>query len=397
MCGIFGIHADPSFKFTRQVAGILAYYASFRGTDSWGVVTDKGSGPTVIKGLGDITAALPALSSALTRSRIVLGHTRYATQGAVSLRNAHPFEFNRHLLVHNGTLSNEHEHAAGLTYEVDSEVLLHAIAHGDTERISKLRGYGAVAFIEPGHPARHRVARLQGGSLRALRLTSEQGLAYAYISSLAGLGSGKDKVARDPVSDLRALGLEVEILDALKEGAVYAISKAGFRRTDTAYELAPQYSYSRGVSRYSYGRSYTGGPMSVWTPPTESLTSVSVDDDDVIHLLRTVDTSRWGSRLTADYTLTYTRKPGEDYFTCSTNGARVCVKDEDLCALLDDWLESQGVDTLAEDGIDGADFLASWLALGPLTSLHAPSSEEVESSEAWDAFCERTSVGKLGN
>lgn len=60
-------------------------------------------------------------------SRIVIGHNRKATQGAINSENAHPFHENHITLVHNGTLRG-HKKLADL--EVDS----HAVARAFSER-----------------------------------------------------------------------------------------------------------------------------------------------------------------------------------------------------------------------------------------------------------------------
>lgn len=87
----------------------------------------------------------------------VLLHTRFATWGAQTAENSHPFAIGSIIGVHNGQIYNHAEAAKALTgdgsgvgpvfkYNVDSEVLLHYLAYGLD--LSKLEGYGAVVFFD---------------------------------------------------------------------------------------------------------------------------------------------------------------------------------------------------------------------------------------------------------
>jgi hypothetical protein len=76
--------------------------------------------------------------------QIVVGHNRYATRGAVSTENAHPFSEGKIVLVHNGTLHNHKD------FNKDVEVDSHAITHALNERPAKdvLKEIdGAFAFV----------------------------------------------------------------------------------------------------------------------------------------------------------------------------------------------------------------------------------------------------------
>jgi predicted glutamine amidotransferase len=64
--------------------------------------------------------------------RIVVGHNRAATKGAVKDENAHPFIENNICLVHNGTLYN---HKQLKDVDVDSHAITHALAEGKAEDV----------------------------------------------------------------------------------------------------------------------------------------------------------------------------------------------------------------------------------------------------------------------
>lgn len=102
---------------------------SVRGTDSTGVVHVGRSGEThVAKALGNPFELLDSRQYERVvkpPARAIIGHNRYATQGAVSKGNAHPFDFEHVVGVHNGTLVNKYELLDHKNFTVDSENLYH--------------------------------------------------------------------------------------------------------------------------------------------------------------------------------------------------------------------------------------------------------------------------------
>lgn len=61
------------------------------------------------------------------RNRAIIGHNRFATQGEVNRKNAHPFEFDTLIGTHNGTLTTKYLLDDPLDFKVDSENLYHHI------------------------------------------------------------------------------------------------------------------------------------------------------------------------------------------------------------------------------------------------------------------------------
>ena len=84
MCGIYGYIGS---KNASDVVVDGLKRLDYRGYDSWGVAVVSSSGIQIIKDVG-IVKDIPAES--LPKSEIGIGHTRWATHGAVTVVNAHP-------------------------------------------------------------------------------------------------------------------------------------------------------------------------------------------------------------------------------------------------------------------------------------------------------------------
>jgi hypothetical protein len=76
-------------------------------------------------------------------NRVMMGHNRYATQGGVNKKNAHPFEFDTLVGAHNGTLCDKWKLDDAKEFKVDSENLYYHIdKFGLQDAINKLGGAG---------------------------------------------------------------------------------------------------------------------------------------------------------------------------------------------------------------------------------------------------------------
>jgi glucosamine--fructose-6-phosphate aminotransferase (isomerizing) len=131
MCGIFG-YVGPKQNAGKIILDGLKTL-EYRGYDSWGVAVKKENNDLYIeKHVGKISnAELPEMTS-----HIGLGHTRWATHGGVSERNAHPYySCNKEVVVvHNGIVENydvlkKDLLAKGHTFDsdTDTEVIPHLI------------------------------------------------------------------------------------------------------------------------------------------------------------------------------------------------------------------------------------------------------------------------------
>lgn len=104
MCGIIGfIGKEDGPEISVKGLKTLEY----RGYDSWGIAFPKGNNLEIIKAVGKLEDE-DVNRISLLKSNICIGHTRWATHGAVTKVNAHPHVSNNNQIavVHNGIIEN---------------------------------------------------------------------------------------------------------------------------------------------------------------------------------------------------------------------------------------------------------------------------------------------------
>ncbi len=131
MCGIVGsISKKNVVPFLMDGLKSLEY----RGYDSSGVAVLKKREIEVKRRLGKLSKLETALKKEPLQGKLGLGHTRWATHGKPSERNAHPHRAGDVVVVHNGIIENSEDLKARLAEkghrfksETDTEVIAHLI------------------------------------------------------------------------------------------------------------------------------------------------------------------------------------------------------------------------------------------------------------------------------
>ncbi len=132
MCGIVGYYG-PNEPKDVIVAGLKRL--EYRGYDSAGVaILDKGCFK-IVRASGKLSELQKKLETESFDGNVGIGHTRWATHGVPSERNAHPHKVNGVSLVHNGIIENYRDIRRELASrgkkfnsDTDSELVAHLIA-----------------------------------------------------------------------------------------------------------------------------------------------------------------------------------------------------------------------------------------------------------------------------
>jgi glucosamine--fructose-6-phosphate aminotransferase (isomerizing) len=227
MCGIVGAVSD------RNIVPVLIEglkRLEYRGYDSAGIAVVNGS-LNRLRSTGRVAELAERAQATGAYGALGIAHTRWATHGAPSERNAHPHMSGDLAVVHNGIIENHDAMRKALTAkgyqfvsDTDTEVIAHLIASlrvdGATlldatrAAIKQLEGAYAIAVVSASVPDTLIVAR-KGAPL------------------LLGLGDGENFAA----SDVSALLQVTQRVIYLEEGDCAQISTRGFQIWNSAGEV----------------------------------------------------------------------------------------------------------------------------------------------------------------
>jgi glucosamine--fructose-6-phosphate aminotransferase (isomerizing) len=198
MCGIVGYIGNQHRAMDVILDGLRRL--EYRGYDSAGIAIFERGSICVRRALGKLSNLEMILRDKPLTGRVGVGHTRWATHGKPSERNAHPHRAGKVVVVHNGIMENYRELRAELegrgrtiTSDTDTELIAHLIderlaAGGDlvtAVRESTARVIGSYAFgvLSESDPE-HIVAAKNGGSPIVLGIGDKQSFLASDIPAI---------------------------------------------------------------------------------------------------------------------------------------------------------------------------------------------------------------------
>ena len=249
MCGIVGYIGE------REAQNILVAELKrleYRGYDSAGIVTLSSSAtPTLLRTKGKVAALEELAGQHKTSDTVGIGHTRWATHGEPSKRNAHPHHVGEIYLVHNGIIENYQDlktmlasHEYEFKSDTDSEVLAALIDYlrrdspdlltAVTGALKMVVGAYGIAVLDTTNPEEIIVAR-QGSPLiigvgdGETYIASDASALVGYTNQVVYLHDGE--IGRCTRSGLELQTIESQKLDVkieMLDMDMQAIQKQGF-------------------------------------------------------------------------------------------------------------------------------------------------------------------------
>lgn len=248
MCGIIGYTGE---KDTKQVLlqGLCAL--EYRGYDSAGIALAEENGAVhCIKSAGRVASLLEKAKNA-PRGICGIGHTRWATHGAPTEKNAHPHASASLTLVHNGILENAaalgkmlREQGYRFRSETDTECIAHLIDLeyryiGTPEgaiyaAMEHMRGSYALAILFHDHPGIIYAVRQDSPLVLAHEagqsfVASDVPAVLAYTKNILRPPQGQVFVLRrDGIFSVNRAGEKAKQQTELFTGDIAAVSRDGY-------------------------------------------------------------------------------------------------------------------------------------------------------------------------
>jgi len=227
MCGIVGVLGK------HEVAPILVEALKrleYRGYDSAGIATVQDGRLDRRRAVGKLHNLSDLLVHDPLAGKSGIGHTRWATHGGPSVKNAHPHQTGRVAVVHNGIIENFRELRSRLSdRNFESET--------DTETVAQL----CASFLDEGKTPREAATEtlkhLEGAFALAFLFEGEEDLIVAARKGsplCIGHGDGEMYVGSDAI----ALSPLTNLITYLEEGDYAFVTRDGVEIRDAKGRLA---------------------------------------------------------------------------------------------------------------------------------------------------------------
>ncbi|MNH58448.1 Glutamine--fructose-6-phosphate aminotransferase [isomerizing] [compost metagenome] len=224
MCGIVGYIGSKEAQ-SILISGLKRL--EYRGYDSAGIVTvDKKAKTTLLRAKGKVAELDSRVTTHQTSDTVGIGHTRWATHGEPSKRNAHPHHVGDIYLVHNGIIENYQDLKRMLTkhdYIFKSDT--------DTEVLTALIDYlhkGASSLLEAVSGALKMVVGAYGIAVFSVKNPDEIIVARKGSPLIVGIAEDEVFIA----SDASALVGYTDRVIYLHDGEIGVCTRGGIQLYD---------------------------------------------------------------------------------------------------------------------------------------------------------------------
>jgi glucosamine--fructose-6-phosphate aminotransferase (isomerizing) len=247
MCGIVGYIGNNSAQ-SILTGGLRRL--EYRGYDSSGIITLSEAGePSLLRAKGKVAELDLLVQSSQNQDGVGIGHTRWATHGVPSERNAHPHKAGDIYLVHNGIIENYKELKAELgnhefISDTDTEVLaalINSLYDENTELVDAVAqalklavGTYGIAIVSTRQPDEIVVARagsplIIGVGDGEVIIASDASALIGHTSQAIYLNDGEMAVCRKDGVELRDLAAQpISAKVETIEVDMQAIQKQGY-------------------------------------------------------------------------------------------------------------------------------------------------------------------------
>jgi glutamine---fructose-6-phosphate transaminase (isomerizing) len=224
MCGIVG-YVGPRQAQPVILQGLKRL--EYRGYDSAGIaVLAENGGIAIRRDVGKLKNLEAMLVESPLQGHIGIGHTRWATHGEPSQRNAHPHVGmnERVVVVHNGIVENYQ----GLRRELEAEGIEFA-SDTDTEVIVQLLERYVESGMELARAALQTFAQLEGSNaVVAMSVTEPGRLVTTRIGNAGGITLGMGHAEMFLASDIPAILEYTRDMVFLENRQIAIVTRDGF-------------------------------------------------------------------------------------------------------------------------------------------------------------------------